>query len=128
LWKAVIPKTSAILSNVPRGKSSAALGYFSSATAGERKLGFGEWVCSILFPFCLQLVSRQHGAAKKKGNSYFQKVFARVARLCANSRVVVGKRGALIREGAGLVDWLRHILALAPVGFGVTAVGRASGR
>jgi hypothetical protein len=42
-------------------------GYFSSATAGERKLGFGKWAYAISFSFYLHLVSHKHGVLKKKG-------------------------------------------------------------
>ena len=41
-------------------------GNSSPATAGERKLGFGEWACAISFPFYLHWVSHEHGAVKKK--------------------------------------------------------------
>lgn len=39
---------------------------FSRSQPGEQKPCFGKWALAISFPFYLHLVSRQHGAVKKK--------------------------------------------------------------
>jgi len=74
-------------------------GYFSSATAGERKLGFVKWACAISCPFYLHLVSRQHGAVKKKKSTpLFRNVFRNLPPQIARVFTDPGVGGIVLRR------------------------------
>jgi len=75
-------------------------GQFPSITAGERKPGFGKWGFAISFPFFLQLVNREYGAAKKKKSTVFSVIFG------------IKSARAILRQPSAIGHW-EHFIPLA---------------